>query len=78
MKLVQTLRPFSPNSSPPSLLFPLRLISFAEFRSFEGLLCTPDAVNRLAFQLFDVEKKGTIGFGEYVCMCLNMVCQPRS
>jgi len=39
-----------------------KLISFAEFRSFEGLLCTPDAVNRLAFQLFDVEKKGTISF----------------
>ena len=48
-----------------------RLISFTEFRMFEGLLCTPDAVNQLAFKLFDVENVGKISFGtvKRLCVC---------
>lgn len=38
-----------------------------EFRSFESLLCAPDAVNQLAFKLFDVENSGVISFGMVHC-----------
>ena len=41
-----------------------RLISFVEFRSFESLLWQPDAVNQMAFQLFDQEHQGRVSFGE--------------
>ena len=41
-----------------------RLISLSEFRSFESLLCTPDAIPMLAFKLFDVENKGQVTFGK--------------
>lgn len=42
------------------------LISFAEFQAFEGLLCTPDALYKTAFQLFDRKGNGTVAYGEYV------------
>ena len=35
-----------------------------EFRSFESLLWQPDAVNQMAFQLFDQEHQGRVSFGE--------------
>ena len=35
-----------------------------EFRTFESLLCTPDAVSMLAFKLFDVDNKGQVCFGK--------------
>lgn len=41
-----------------------RLVSLSQFRSLEGLLCTPDATSRLAFLLFDIEKKGRVNFGK--------------
>jgi solute carrier family 25 aspartate/glutamate transporter 12/13 len=31
------------------------LISFHEFQAFEGLLCLPDALYQIAFQLFDTK-----------------------
>eukprot|EP00731_Ephydatia_muelleri_P033218 Em0026g38a len=40
-------------------------ISFAEFRMFEGLLCSPDAINQVAFKLFDVGNLGTISFADF-------------
>lgn len=39
------------------------LISFAEFQAFEGLLCTPDALYKTAFQLFDRKGDGTVSYG---------------
>jgi len=42
-----------------------RLISFAEFSAFEGLLCVPDALHRTAFQLFDTMGTGTVGHEEF-------------
>ncbi|XP_065053553.1 electrogenic aspartate/glutamate antiporter SLC25A13, mitochondrial-like isoform X1 [Rhopilema esculentum] len=41
------------------------LISFPEFQAFEALLCKPDAKYRLLFQLFDLDGKGSITFGEF-------------
>lgn len=40
------------------------LISFAEFQAFEGLLCTPDALYKTAFQLFDRQGNGTVSYGK--------------
>lgn len=40
-------------------------ISFDEFRSFEGLLCVPDALYKTAFQLFDTNGNGMVTFGEF-------------
>lgn len=40
-------------------------ISFPEFQAFEGLLCTPDALYKTAFQLFDTQGNGTVTYGEY-------------
>lgn len=40
------------------------LISFAEFQAFEGLLCTPDALYKTAFQLFDRKGDGTVSYGK--------------
>lgn len=40
------------------------LISFEEFRSFEGLLCVPDALYKTAFQLFDTNGNGMVSFGK--------------
>lgn len=41
------------------------LISFAEFQAFEGLLCTPDALYKTAFQLFDTNGNGTVNYDEF-------------
>ncbi|XP_043483189.1 calcium-binding mitochondrial carrier protein Aralar1 isoform X3 [Leptopilina heterotoma] len=41
------------------------LISFAEFQSFEGLLCVPDALYKTAFQLFDTNGNGMVAFEEF-------------
>ncbi|XP_055710667.1 calcium-binding mitochondrial carrier protein Aralar1 isoform X1 [Phlebotomus papatasi] len=42
------------------------LISFAEFQAFEGLLCTPDALYKTAFQLFDTQGNGTVAYADFV------------
>lgn len=52
------------------------LISFAEFQAFEGLLCTPDALYKTAFQLFDTKGNGTVTYG----MCFYSIialCKTR-
>ena len=41
-------------------------ISFPEFQAFEGLLCTPDALYKTAFQLFDTKGNGTVTYGAYL------------
>jgi len=41
-----------------------RLISFVEFQAFEALLCLPDSVYVLAFQLFDTNSSGFVTYGE--------------
>ena len=51
------------------LLSHSRLISLSEFRSFESLLCAPDAVSLLAFKLFDLSNKGEVSFGESWGVC---------
>lgn len=40
-----------------------RLISFQEFLAFESVLCAPDALFIVAFQLFDKTGTGAISFG---------------
>lgn len=51
-------------------LFPssLRLISFQEFVAFESVLCAPDALFIVAFQLFDKTGKGEVTFGKTVVL----------
>jgi len=39
------------------------LISLPEFQAFEGLLCVPDALYKIAFQLFDINGNGAVSFG---------------
>uniref|UniRef100_A0A8C5FQV5 Calcium uptake protein 1, mitochondrial n=1 Tax=Gadus morhua TaxID=8049 RepID=A0A8C5FQV5_GADMO len=39
------------------------LISFQEFQAFESVLCSPDALYLVAFQLFDKTGTGSISFG---------------
>ncbi|XP_071826693.1 electrogenic aspartate/glutamate antiporter SLC25A13, mitochondrial-like isoform X1 [Apostichopus japonicus] len=41
------------------------LISFIEFQAFEALLCSPDALHMVAFQLFDTNGSGFISFDEF-------------
>lgn len=41
------------------------LISFQEFVAFEAHLCRPDALYRAAFQLFDRDGGGSVGFLEF-------------
>lgn len=41
-----------------------RLISFQEFVAFESVLCAPDALFMVAFQLFDKTGKGEVTFGK--------------
>lgn len=41
------------------------MISFAEFQAFEGLLCTPDALYKTAFQLFDTNGNGNVNYNEF-------------
>lgn len=45
---------------------PNRLISFQEFLAFESVLCAPDALFIVAFQLFDKTGTGNISFGKVV------------
>lgn len=49
---------------------PNRLISFQEFLAFEAVLCAPDALFIVAFQLFDKTGTGNISFG--MCMVVNV------
>ena len=42
-----------------------RLISFQEFQAFESVLCSPDALFLVAFQLFDKTGTGSISFGRW-------------
>ncbi|VDP87821.1 unnamed protein product [Echinostoma caproni] len=42
------------------------LISFDEFVAFESLLCTPDALYTLAFEMFDRKGQGCLDFGECI------------
>uniref|UniRef100_A0A7N6ASC2 EF-hand domain-containing protein n=1 Tax=Anabas testudineus TaxID=64144 RepID=A0A7N6ASC2_ANATE len=55
------------------------LISFQEFLAFESLLCAPDALFIVAFQLFDKTGTGTISFvtlcdtqSFMLCICLQL------
>ncbi|XP_035657554.1 calcium-binding mitochondrial carrier protein Aralar1-like isoform X2 [Branchiostoma floridae] len=41
------------------------LISFVEFQAFESLLCSPDALYLLAFQLFDSNGNGFVSYDEF-------------
>lgn len=50
-----------------------RLISFSELLAFESLLCSADAQYRIAFQLFDLDGKGSVSFGEFVDMFSEIV-----
>lgn len=47
-----------------------RLISFQEFLAFESVLCAPDALFIIAFQLFDKTGTGNISFGTYTLCSL--------
>jgi len=40
-----------------------RYINFDEFQHFEGLLCQPDALYRVAFKIFDRNATGVLSFG---------------
>uniref|UniRef100_A0A3Q3CWN7 EF-hand domain-containing protein n=1 Tax=Haplochromis burtoni TaxID=8153 RepID=A0A3Q3CWN7_HAPBU len=42
------------------------LISFQEFLAFEAVLCAPDALFIVAFQLFDKTGTGNISFGIFI------------
>lgn len=44
------------------------LISFSEFQAFEGLLCTPDALYKTAFQLFDRQGNGTVSYCKFILL----------
>ena len=47
-----------------------RLISFQEFLAFESVLCAPDALFIVAFQLFDKTGTGAISFGTTRFFCI--------
>uniref|UniRef100_A0A4W5KHT0 Solute carrier family 25 member 12 n=1 Tax=Hucho hucho TaxID=62062 RepID=A0A4W5KHT0_9TELE len=50
------------------------LISFQEFLAFESILCVPDALFIVAFQLFDKTGTGDISFGMYMGIpCLQVL-----
>jgi solute carrier family 25 aspartate/glutamate transporter 12/13 len=53
------------------------LISFAEFKAFEGLLCFPDALYKTAFQLFDTNGNGMVSFQEFVEVMSNTELHDR-
>lgn len=40
------------------------LISFGELQAFEGILCTPDALYKAAFQPLDTNGIGTVAYEE--------------
>lgn len=48
----------------------LRLISYQEFLAFESVLCVPDALFIVAFQLFDKTGTGDVSFGENSSDCI--------
>ena len=56
-----------------------RLISFVEFQAFEALLCSPDAMYNLAFQLFDTNGSGTVTYGKknLTYSHFNQVCRTK-
>ena len=35
-----------------------------EFREFESFLCSADAVNQMAFKMFDLDNVGKVSYGE--------------
>lgn len=41
-----------------------RLISYQEFLAFESVLCAPDSMFIVAFQLFDKSGNGEVTFGK--------------
>ncbi|CAG0893302.1 unnamed protein product [Cyprideis torosa] len=41
-------------------------VSFPEFQAFEALLCAPDALYKVALQLFDSSGTGTVSYKEFV------------
>lgn len=47
-----------------------RLISFQEFLAFESVLCVPDALFIVVFQLFNKTGTGDISFGTYMTVCM--------
>ncbi|CAB1328495.1 unnamed protein product [Coregonus sp. 'balchen'] len=51
------------------------LISFQEFLAFEAILCVPDALFIVAFQLFDKTGTGDISFGMYMEMPSDLELQ---
>lgn len=51
------------------------LISYAEFRAFEGLLCFPDALYKTAFHLFDTNGNGVISFGNRFILFFTSILQ---
>ncbi|XP_033217963.1 calcium-binding mitochondrial carrier protein Aralar1 isoform X4 [Belonocnema kinseyi] len=53
------------------------LISFAEFQSFEGLLCVPDALYKTAFLLFDTNGNGMVAFAEFAEVMRKTVLHQR-
>lgn len=40
-------------------------ISFADFRAFEGLLCLPDAMYKIAFRMFDLKGTGVVSYSKF-------------
>ena len=40
-----------------------RFVSFPEFQALEALLCAPDALYKVALQLFDTNGNGSISYG---------------
>lgn len=53
------------------LVLCFRLISFQEFVAFESVLCAPDALFMVAFQLFDKAGKGEVTFGKRSELCTD-------
>ncbi|MGH0140843.1 UNVERIFIED_CONTAM: hypothetical protein FKN15_004215 [Acipenser sinensis] len=51
-----------------------RLISFQEFLAFESVLCAPDAMFIVAFQLFDKNGTGDVSFGKSSCRHRRQFC----
>ena len=54
-------------------MFLYRLISFDEFRSFETMLISPDYIPRLAFKLFDKDKRSRVSFSKLVFVVFSCV-----
>uniref|UniRef100_A0ACB8G193 Uncharacterized protein n=1 Tax=Sphaerodactylus townsendi TaxID=933632 RepID=A0ACB8G193_9SAUR len=49
------------------------LISYQEFLAFESVLCTPDAMFIVAFQLFDKSGNGEVTFGKNGASVVEMI-----